>query len=214
MAHYTNGTAGGQISSLPGRLYGVIVNSHTNGTLRFNDGASGTTSAGVAASGVFTSSDVFTDGETVTIGGTTYTFVDALSSPAVVNEILIGASAAASLDNMKSAINGSAGAGTTYSTGTVANAKVNATTNTDTAQTVAANHVGTAGNSIATSTTCADVAWGAETLENGAEPSYLISNTFTFASGSTSLMFTEPIDFIQGLYATKGGTIDYTIIWD
>lgn len=211
MALYKNGTTSQAIKSTSGLLHGVIVNSHSSGTLRFNDGASGTTSAGVKATGVLTASGVFSNGETVTIAERTYTMVTALSG--VANEVLIGASAAASLDNLKSAINGTAGEGTTYGTGTQAHAKVTATTNTDTAQTVEYFEVGTAGNSIATTETCTNAAWGASTLENGANASLLISNTFTFSAGSQVLNLPEPISFNSGLYATVGGTIDYTIIY-
>lgn len=208
---YVNGTTSQAIKSGSGVVYGIVANSHTNGTIRLNDGASGSTSAGVKATQVLTASDVFSDGETVTVGDKTYTFVDALSGAA--NEVLIGASAAASLDNLKSAINASAGAGTTYGLGTVANPNVTATTNTDTEQTVEAYRVGTYGNSIATTSTCADATWGAATLASGAEPSTLIMNTYTFASGSGSIMFPNPIAFTRGLYLTIGGTIDYTVIY-
>jgi hypothetical protein len=214
MAKYFNTTASGQVKTGSGTLYGVIVNSHTSGTLRFNDGLSGTTSAGVKATGVLTASDVFTDGEEVVAGDVTYTMVDALSSPAVKNEVLIGEDPAASLDNLKSAINATAGAGTTYSTGTVANPQVTATTNTDTAQTVEAYFVGTAGNAIPTTTTAADVAWGAETLENGAESSLLMANTYTLPAGSQVLDFGEGIEFYAGLYFTEGGTADVTVIYE
>lgn len=209
---YLNGTTSQAVKSGTGVVCGVIANSHSSGTIRLNDGASGTTSAGVKATGVFTSSDVFTNGETATVGDKTYTFVDSLSGAA--NEVLIGASAAESLDNFKSAINASAGAGTTYGLGTVANPNVTATTNTDTAQTVEAYRVGTYGNAIPTTTTCADVAWGATTLENGAEPSTLIMNTYSFLTGSGSIMFPNPIAFTRGLYITVGGTIDYTVIYN
>lgn len=211
MALYKNGTTSQAIKSTGGLLHGVIVNSHTSGTLRFNDGASGTTSAGVKATGVLTASGVFSNGETITISERTYTMVTTLSGAA--NEVLIGANAAASLDNLKSAINASAGEGTTYGTGTVAHAKVSATTNTDTAQTVEYFEVGTVGNAITTTETCANAAWGAATLASGANSSLLISNTFTSASGSQVLNLTEPISFNSGLYVTVGGTIDYTIIY-
>ncbi len=104
----------------------------------------------VAASAVLSSTGVKpTDGDTVTIGAETYTFKDALSSgPAVAFEVLIGASAATALDNLKSAVNASAGAGTTYGTGTTGNADVTATTNTDTAQTFVATVAGAAGNAL------------------------------------------------------------------
>jgi len=208
---YLNGTTSQAVKATTGVVMGIIANSHTSGTVRLNDGASGTTSAGVKATGVLTASDVFTNGETITVGDKTYTFVTALSGAA--NEVLIGASAAASLDNLKSAINATAGAGTTYGLGTAANPNVTATTNTDTAQTVEAYRVGTYGNAIPTTSTAADVAWGAATLENGAEASTLIMNTYSFPSGSGSIMFPNPIAFSRGLFLTVGGTIDYTIIY-
>lgn len=213
MAKYYNGSASGQVKTGSGKLHGIVVNSHSSGTLRFNDGTSTTTSAGVKATGVLTSSGVFQDTETVTIGDETYTFVTALSG--VADEVLIGASAAASLDNLKSAINGTAGEGSTYGTGTVANVQVTATTNTDTAQTVEAMRVGTYGNAIATTEGCDNVAWGAAVLESGAEPSLLMFNTITFAAGSgITTNFNTGVEFTDGLYATIGGTIDYTLIYE
>jgi len=210
-ALFTNGSASAQIKTGSGKVFGIVANSHSSGTIRLNDGTSGTTSAGVKATGVLTSSRVFQDGETVTIGGETYTFKTALTG--VPDEVLIDVSAAASLDNLKVAINGGAGEGTKYGTGTVANVQVTATTNTDTAQTVEAKRVGTYGNAIATTETCDNVAWGAAVLENGAEPSLLMVNTYSFASGSGILSFPEPIAFVDGLYLTIGGTLDYTVIY-
>lgn len=209
---YANASASAAIKASAGRVAGIIVNSHTNGTLRLNDGASGSTSAGVKATQTLTASGVFSAGETVTIGDKTYRFVTALTGAA--NEVLIGANAAASLDNLKSAINATAGEGSTYGTGTVANPNVTATTNTDTTQVVEAYRVGTYGNSIATTETCANASWGAATLASGAEPSTLVTNTITLAAGPQVLSFPEPIDFQRGLYVTIGGTIDYTVIYD
>lgn len=208
---YKNTTASVAVKATPGTVYGVVVNSHTSGTLQFNDGASGSTSAGVKATQTLTASDVFSNGETITVGDVTYTMVTALSG--VKNEILIGASAAASLDNFKSAVNASAGEGSTYGTGTVAHPQVTATTNTDTTQVVEARDIGTAGNSIATTETCANAAWGAATLASGAAASYLVTNTYTFPSGSQVLSFEGGISFSQAIYATVGGTADITIIY-
>lgn len=212
-ALYKNITASAQISSSPGILYGVMVNSHTSGTIRFNDGLSGTTSAGVKATGVLTSSDVFTDGETITISDVTYTMVDELSGAPY--EVLIGASAAVSLDNLKLAIIAAddTGQGTLFGVDTPPHHSVTATTNTDTAQTIEALRVGTYANEITTTTTAADVAWGAATMENGAEASLAITNTHTFAAGSGVLTLPYPTSFTKALYATVGGTVDYTIIY-
>lgn len=207
---YLNTTASGAVKTGAGTLLGVIVNSHTSGTFQFNDGAGGT-SAGVKATGVLTASGVFEDGDTVTIGTRVYTFKTTLTGAAY--EVLIGAAALNSLDNLKVAINAGAGEGTAYGTGTLANDKVTATTNTDTAQTVEALYIGTYANSIPTTETCANVAWGAATLESGAESSILMVNTYTPAAGSGVFMFGTGIDFHKGLYYTEGGTADVTIIY-
>ena len=61
---------------------------------------------------VGTTTGVFSDGETITIGGTVITMKAALGATA--GQVLIGANAAASLTNITAAINGSAGAGSTY----------------------------------------------------------------------------------------------------
>lgn len=112
------------------------------------------------------------DAASVVIGGVTYTFKTTLSTaPAVPYEVLIGGSAAVALDNLKSAINKTAGEGTAYATGTLIHPSVNATTNTNTTQVVVANVAGGLGDSIATPTPSASPAshmtWGATTLVAG-----------------------------------------------
>lgn len=88
--------------------------------------------------------------DTVSINGQTYTFVSSLSSPAVANEVLIGASAAESALNLVAAINKSTGEGTTYGTGTVKNKYVSAAVNGTTTTTVdlTALEAGVSGNII------------------------------------------------------------------
>lgn len=108
------------------------------------------------------------DGDTVTIEGRTYTYKTTLSSPAQQNEVLIGASAAIALDNLKIAINASGGtAGTEYSLGTTAHPLVTATTNTNTTQVVEARQFGTAANQYAVAETSSHLSWGATTLSGG-----------------------------------------------
>lgn len=120
---------------------------------------------GVKATGLLTLTNTFSDGETVTIEGKTYTFRTTLSSPAQANEVLIGGSAAISLDNLKIAINASGGTeGTEYSVGTVAHSLVTATTNTNTTQLVEARNYGTAANQYSLGETCANASWGASTM--------------------------------------------------
>jgi len=211
MAKFINSTASAQLATGSGSLLGVIVNSHTSGTLRFNDGTSGTTSAGVKATGVLTSSGVFLNNEKVTIGTTVYTLVTALTG--ATHEVLIGISAAVSLDNLKSAINATDGGGTTYGTDTPANPHVTATANTDTEQTVEAYRVGVYGNDIVTTETCTNIAWGAAILENGAATSILMINTLTLAAGPQVLNFGEGLEYSAGLYFTEGGTADITVLY-
>lgn len=125
----------------------------------------------VQASGTLTSTGTApANNDTVTIGAYTYTFKTTLTGAAF--EVLIGASAAAALDNLKSAINATAGAGSTYGTGTYAHPDVTATTNTDTTQLVVARLGGTEGNSIASTEASSQLSWGAANLASGANGTY------------------------------------------
>jgi len=211
MNKYKNLTASASIKTGTGVVSGVIVNSHSSGTLKLNDGLDGTAASAVKATGVLTGTDVFTDGETVTVGARTYTFVTALSSPSVVDEVVLG-TLAVSLDNLKSAINATAGAGTTYSTGTIANVDVTATTNTDTEQTLEALAGGVYGNEVATTETAANASFAATTLAGGLDANTLLNNTITFVVGERKIDLFETT-FSVGLYATIGGTADITIIY-
>jgi flagellin len=100
---------------------------------------------------------IATAGDTVTAGGQTYTFVNALSTTPVANQVLVEATDAASLTNLENAVNGGTGLGATYSTGTVANANVTAEAGTTAAGlntlTFTSAIKGLSGNSIATSST-------------------------------------------------------------
>jgi hypothetical protein len=120
-----------------------------------------------AAVGTLTLEDNAAAGETVTIGSTVYTF---RVEPAAAGEVLIGDTASDSLDNLIAAINGSAGAGTLYGTGTVAHPTVTAAAGAGDTLVVTAKTPGTAGNAIATTETMGDGAWGAVTLASGADP--------------------------------------------
>lgn len=177
-SQFKNITETSLIKQGSGVVRGITINSHNSGTLVLVDGltngvaASGTlTSSGamVAAShavSVFTSDGTaFADGETVTINSTVYTFKTTLDSAPY--QVLIGASAAASLDNLKLAINGTGVLGTNYSFGTLKHPGVVATTNTDTAQTVVARVPGITPNTYATTETCGHASWADTTLGGG-----------------------------------------------
>lgn len=119
--------------------------------------------AAAAATGTLTFSGTGSNGDTVVIGGRTYTLKTAL---AAADDVLIGASATATAANLAAAINGAAGAGTTYGTGTAPNALVTAAAATGVV-TLTARDVGDDGNEITTTETSSGAAFGATTLTGG-----------------------------------------------
>ena len=124
---------------------------------------------GSFATGVLTATANFADGETVTLGSVTYTFNTVLGG---ANSILIGATAAISLENLGLATFAATGTGigTKFGTGTVANGQARAVPDVlDPLKLVAtAVTAGTAGNTVVTTETAANASWGAATLAGGA----------------------------------------------
>jgi len=94
--------------------------------------------------------------ETVTIGGQVYTFKTTL---AAANDVKIGTDVEASRDNLVAAINKGAGEGTTYGTGTVANAYVTATATSTDKVTATAKTAGAAGDDIVVDTDVTGASW-------------------------------------------------------
>lgn len=165
---------------------------------------------------------VTSDDATFTIGDITYTAVLELSetsgATAVPYQIRWVTNEATFLDNIKKAINASGVAGTDYSTGTYEHPQVYATTNADTTQVVVSKTTGTGGNSIATTETLGNYAWGAATLASGTGANgRLMHNTMIFSAVATTgervLDFSEET-FSNGLYAVIGGTADLTISYE
>jgi len=104
------------------------------------------------ATATITSSGVnVTNGDIIVIDGKTYQFK---AAPTIEGHIDVGASAAASLDNLKAAINHTGTPGTQYICANE-HPTVEATTNTDTVQTLQARLGGTEGNNITLTTTAA-----------------------------------------------------------
>lgn len=97
-----------------------------------------------AAEGEITIGANPTANDTVTVADKTYKFVSALST---ANDVLIGTDAAATIANLTAAINGATGAGTTYGTGTTANAFVSATAGSGKVE-LTAKSAGASGNAI------------------------------------------------------------------
>jgi len=158
-----------------------------------------TANAAVAATGVLTLTGNAVAAQTVTIGSVTYTFRASVSTTA--NEVLVGATASDSLDNLIAAINAGAGSGTLYGSATVAHPQVSAAAGTGDTMNVTADTAGAAGNSIATTETMTNGSFGAATLTGGADAN---------AWSGASLDF-EGVDFavnasIQGLlvYCSTG----------
>lgn len=147
---------------------GNIVVQDASGTRRTlgTNAGTGTPVTGAKATGTLTSTGTApANGATVTIDGKVYTFQTTLTN--VDGNVLIGASAAVALDNLQAAVNGAAGAGTTYAAATVTHPTVDATTNTNTTQVFAAKNIGAYGNTIATAETSANLSFGAATLTGG-----------------------------------------------
>lgn len=120
----------------------------------------------VSATGILTVEAQPGNTQTVTLGAKTYTFNTVLGG---ANSILIGADVTASLNNLVNAINGGPGEGTTYGTGTTANATATASLAPTEDQVVAvAITPGTGGNSIVSTETLASGAWTGATLGGGA----------------------------------------------
>lgn len=123
-------------------------------------------SSGAKATGVLTYTGVPADGESVTIGGRTYTFKAALTPTA--GEVLIGASADEAYQNLVAAINGTGIPGTGYAASTTVNVNVSAVLDAATKKvTATALTFGVGGNSFASTATTVDATWGAATLTGG-----------------------------------------------
>lgn len=139
---------------------------------------------GTQATGTLTTTGVFSNGETVTVGAQTYT----LTSPFVnsANNIDASGTTAQTLENLRRAINGDGVAGTNYGTGTSVNASAYAT---DTATTLVllAKVGGTAGNSVATTATTANASFGAATLTGGVATNVSVFTWTTELPGNTTL---------------------------
>jgi flagellar hook protein FlgE len=177
--------------------------------------------AAQAATGTLTSSGTApSDGDQVTIGGTTYTFKTTLTAATTADQVLIGASATTALANLVNAINGNTadtnGDGAAgFGTSTVANASVTAgDTTPGSLITLTAETPGTGGNSVVLTGGNTLTASGSGDLTGGADASPSVPavvNTWTYAvtlpaadvSGATS-----PVTLATGTLVFNGnGTL-------
>ena len=118
----------------------------------------------VNASGTLTFAGQAVAAETVVVGGQTYTW---RASLAASGDVLIGASAAASAQNLFDAINGTGTPGTQYHASTPLNSQVRASAVTATTVVVQSKIGGTIGNLIASTETMTQRSWGGATLAGG-----------------------------------------------
>jgi hypothetical protein len=104
--------------------------------------------------------------DSVTVGVNQYTFVGKLTN-SIPNQVAIAGTFNGSLNNLISAINVSAGAGTAYSTNTAANPLATAGPFVTNGFTVSAIVVGPTGNNVPLGVTSANVTWGGNTTLTG-----------------------------------------------
>ena len=144
----------------------------------------------VAASGTLTISGGVTDNDTVTIGATVYRFKSTLVAGAAY-DVKIEATAAATIANLKAAINASGTAGTEYHSGTLVHPSAVGSTLTTTTLLIKAITSGTVGNSIATTIdeVGAVLDFTSTTLAGGAATAS--ANTIATTEASTVLSFAD-----------------------
>lgn len=144
------------------------------------------------------------DTETVTLDAKVYTFQTVLTD--VDGNVLIGATASDSLDNLIAAVTLGAGAGTTYATATTLHSTVTAAAGAGDTATITAKASGVGGNSIATTETLTNGSFGAVTLENGAaaETVTIDATVYTFVDHLTTA-------FHVLIGATASATLDNLI---
>jgi len=157
---------------------------------------------GTQATGTLTTTGVFSNNETVTIGTQTYT----LKSPFVnaANNIDASGTTAATLDNLKRAINGDGVAGTNYGTGTTVSTVAYATS-TATTLDLMAKQGGTAGNVVVTTETAANASFGAATLTGGTATNVSIFTRTAELPSNTTLAI-GVVTTLGTVAAAQGGT--------
>ena len=202
-----------------GRVPGTSLNTVATTTTMANTSWADTTLGGGTGA---SDAGITTAGATFTIGDRTYTAVielsESLGAAAVADQILWVTNEATFLDNVKLAINASGTAGTQYSTGTTKHAQVKATTNANDSQLFVALEAGTGGNSIATTDTLANYAFGGTTMASGAGGAgRVMFDTLTFSAVATTgerFIDLGNVAFDKGLFAVVGGVADVTLIID
>jgi hypothetical protein len=125
------------------------------------------TPSGVQATGTITVSSTPADGDTVVVGGTTYTFKTSLTPTA--GQVLIGGSASAAAVNLFKALTSGDGAGTNYASGTTVGPSTcfYSVPSSSNVITVTYKTTGTGGNAFTLAKTGTAVAVSGATLSGG-----------------------------------------------
>lgn len=108
-----------------------------------------------------------TDADNMTVSGTG-TLANGVDP--VAGEVKVEAALADTIDNIVAFLNGGAGEGVKFATGSTASSEVTAANTDNTKLTVTAKVYGDDEDAIATTTDCANGSWGAATLVNGDGP--------------------------------------------
>lgn len=160
---------------------------------------------GVAATGVLTLTGQPLDTETVVLDTKTYTFQTVLTD--VDGNVLIGATASDSLDNLIAAIMLGAGSGTKYAASMTLHPTVTAVAGAGDTMDVTAKTKGTGGNSIATTETLTNGSFGGATLSGGVA-----------AWGATDIVLVDgvasQVSMTSGLSGPAGVTVERIDITD
>jgi hypothetical protein len=151
-----------------------------------------------AATGTLTFTGLPNDTETVTIDGKVYTFQTVLTN--VDGHVLIGATAAASLNNLIAAITLGAGAGSVYAALTTLHPSVTAAAGGGTTMVATAKIPGTSGNAITTTTTVTGATWSAPTLLGGTDGGggTMLYVASTEGGSEITVAPQETIEFFEG----------------
>lgn len=195
------GNAGGTVAVLAEHAEGQRYELDVNGSLASDAEGSYYNLLNTAQALLTSTGTAPANNDTVTIGGQVYTFKTTLTGAAF--EVLIGASAAAALDNLKEAVNDVGTEGTNYGTGTTANAYVTATTNTNTTQLFEAKDATVSGSGIAVSESSAQLSFDNTTLLGGSG-GQMIDNTSKSATVGTFLCVERVATNAAGTLFRKG----------
>lgn len=156
------------------------------------------------ATGTLTLTGNAADTETVVIAGRTYTFQTVLTN--VDGNVLIGATASDSLDNLIAAINLAAGAGTTYAAATTANTSVTAAAGAGDTMVVTAIVEGPAGGLITTTETVTGTWAAAKLTGSGATASAAPTLTDATAGKAVPYLTDQGLLLLRNVDAAAGTT--------